>query len=143
MTANPIMLAQQPTVAAPAARPSSPSIMQIAALLIGRVSVIPTTTETTAPMTSGCIFVAFTMIAPSAVIMLDTYGPTNCAASTPVIMVTAGVTIMSRLVSFETTFPSSTAISVAQYTPTGPPSSFAASPTIAVENSTRGGACRP
>ena len=52
-TANPIIWAQQPMVAAPAAMPEISNIMHNAAELMGKVSTIPTTTEITMPMKNG------------------------------------------------------------------------------------------
>ena len=53
ITAKPIIWAQQPATAAPPARPVSPNAAQMAALLIGRVSATPTSTETRMPMKKG------------------------------------------------------------------------------------------
>ncbi|MPN13973.1 hypothetical protein SDC9_161299 [bioreactor metagenome] len=112
----------------------------MAALLIGKVSAIPTNTATKAPINIGCISVAFIIKFPNVVINADTAGPVNCATKTPTIIVTAGVTSISTLVSLETIFPNSTANMVAKKAPTGPPNSFPQAPTKAQENITKGGA---
>ena len=57
-TAKPIICAAQPTTAAPPAKPPSPIAIQIAALEVGSVNKIPTTTAMTIPMSSGCNSVA-------------------------------------------------------------------------------------
>ena len=141
-TAQPTICAQQPAVAAPPASPSRLSIMQIAALLIGRVSAMPMRAETRIPMKSGCMTVAVLTRFPNAVMKAETPGPTNWEASTPEVMVIPGVTRISTGVSLETNFPSSVAIMVATRAPTGPPSSLPAIPTVAAENSTSVGAFR-
>ena len=76
-TANPIIWEQQPAVAAPPARPSSASIIQIAALLIGSVKAIPMRPDTRIPMKKGCISVAVFTRFPKAAIKAATPGPTN------------------------------------------------------------------
>lgn len=53
-TANPIMFAQHPTVAAPAANPLKFNIIANAAELIGKVRTIPIITETNIPINIGC-----------------------------------------------------------------------------------------
>lgn len=140
ITANPIMLAQHPTVAAPPARPDRPSIMQIAALLIGRVRIIPIATDTMMPMISGCCFVAAMIAFPIATIIAWIYGPINVAMIAPTKTVTTGVRTMSIFVSLEISFPNSTAKMVDINTPIGPPSSYPATPTTADEKMTRSGA---
>ena len=54
ITAKPIIWAEQPTVAAPAARPDRDRIIERAAELIGRVNIIPINTETAIPIKNGC-----------------------------------------------------------------------------------------
>lgn len=53
-TAKPIIFAQHPTVAAPAASPLKFNIIANAAELIGSVSTIPIITETNIPIIIGC-----------------------------------------------------------------------------------------
>ena len=98
-TANPIICAQQPAVAAPPAMPPKPMARQMAAELMGRVSTMPMTTETTMPISRGCISVAFSMKTPKAVINLPMAGPMAKATITPLMMTTAGVTRISTWVS--------------------------------------------
>ncbi len=88
------------------------------------------------PMKNGCISVAVFTIIPKASIKRATPGPTNWATSTPEMIVTPGVTMMSSLVSLETSFPSSVAMTVATSAPTGPPRALPAIPTVAAEKST-------
>ena len=95
--------------------------MQSAAELIGKVSTIPTITEIIIPIQNGCKVVASMMVSPSPLIRLFITGPKNVPILTPDIMVTAGVIIISILVSFETTFPSSTLNQAAIQAPAGPP----------------------
>lgn len=140
ITANPIMFAQHPTVAAPPANPDSPSMIQIAALLIGNVSIIPIDTDTMTPMISDCCFVAAMIAFPIATIIAWIYGPINVAMIAPTKTVTTGVRTMSILVSLEINFPNSTAKMVDINTPIGPPSWYPATPTTADEKRTRSGA---
>ena len=107
ITANPTICAQHPAVAAPAAIPDRPMAMHKAALLIGRVSAMPTDTDTIIPMRNGRNSVAFSMNFPKASIKALMPGPTNIARSTPLIITTDGVTRMSIFVSFDTILPSS------------------------------------
>ena len=53
VTAKPIIWAQQPTAAAPAAIPSRPSMIAIAADDIGAVRASPISTETVIPIGKG------------------------------------------------------------------------------------------
>ena len=53
MTAKPTICAQHPATAAPPASPVSPRAAQIAAEEIGRVSAIPTKTDTKIPIRNG------------------------------------------------------------------------------------------
>ena len=57
-TAKPIICAAQPTTAAPPATPPSPIAIQIAALDVGMVNKMPTTTAITMPINNGCKVVA-------------------------------------------------------------------------------------
>ena len=70
-------------------------------------------------------------------------GAKTIARAPPVIIVTAGVTIMSIFVSLDTSFPTSQAIIPIKNTARGPPEpprALQAAPTAASEYSTRGGA---
>ena len=70
-------------------------------------------------------------------------GAHQAARATPAKMVTRGVTRMSTLVSLDTTLPSSAAMMAMNSTARGPPAPprvLEAKPTVARENSTRGGA---
>ena len=127
-------------MAAPPANPLNSNIIQIAALLIGRVRAIPTKTATKAPISIGCISVAFIIKLPKEVMKADTAGPVNSDIKTPTKIVTAGVIRISILVSLETILPNSTAKIVETKAPTGPPSSLPQDPTKAHENITKGGA---
>ena len=109
----------------------------MAALLIGRVRMTPTSTETVTPIQNGWRVVASIMIFPSHVIKEDIPGPTKAAIIVPEIIVTIGVTIRSIFVSRDTAFPSSVLIMVAIKAPTGPPSLLPAKPTIVAEKSTK------
>lgn len=64
MIAKPIICAQQPAVAAPAASPSIPSITQMATELMGRVRAQPTMTETVIPIQNGLSLVALFTTSP-------------------------------------------------------------------------------
>ena len=64
ITANPTIWAQHPTVAAPAARPSIPSMTHMATELIGRVKAQPTRTDTAIPIMNGLSNVALFMTSP-------------------------------------------------------------------------------
>ena len=61
------MLAQQPAAAAPAAMPLRFRAMPMAAELMGSVSAMPMSTETTTPMISGDCSVPQLMMEPSQV----------------------------------------------------------------------------
>ena len=89
-------------------------------------------------MIKGCISVAVFTRLPNQLIKPATPGPTNCATSTPEMIVTPGVTRISRRVSFDTIFPSSAAAIVATRAPTGPPRAFPAIPTVAAERGQAG-----
>ena len=141
--ANPTMWAQQPAVAAPPANPDSPSIIQRAALLIGKVNTIPTTTEIKIPINNGLKVVAYMINAPVPSINAPIGGPTMDAIKTPIIIVIAGVRTMSIFVSFEISFPNSAPTNAAQYAPAGPPNIFPAVPVIVDANNTKGGAFSP
>ncbi len=140
MTANPTICAQHPASAAPPASPVRPSAAQIAALLIGSVSAIPTITDMITPIRNGCSSVAHMIALPTALAALPIAG----ADSAPARIVTSGVTRISIFVSLETAFPSSAARIVISSTASGPPappSVLAACPTAASENNTSGGQC--
>ena len=129
MTAKPIICAQQPAVAAPAAKPDSPSIMQSAALEIGAVRASPTITEITIPNANGCHSVAVIITLPRPFINFPMAGPTRMATTPPLSNVNAGVTIISTFVSFDTSLPISAPAAAAMKAPAGPP---AAAPIIPV-----------
>ena len=129
-------------MAAPPAKPVKPSMVHRAALEMGRVSTIPTITETRMPIKKGCISVARITRAPNPYIMALTPGPTRAATAQPKRMVTVGVTRISTLVSLETALPSSAATMAAKRVPRGPPRLLAAAPTAHKQNSTRDGACK-
>ena len=142
ITAKPTICAQQPATAAPPASPVSESAAQIAALLIGSVSAIPTITDTIIPMKNGCNSVAHMIAVPTVLAAAPIAGAHPSESRTPTQIVTNGVTIISIFVSFETSFPNSAAKIVTTKTargPPAPPSSFAAIPTAASENNTSGG----
>ena len=120
--------------------PSRLSMMQMAALLMGSVRAMPMRAETRMPINSGCMTVAVFTRFPKAVINAETPGPTNWAASTPEMMVTAGGARMSTRVSLEIILPSSVEMMVAISAPTGPPRAFPAMPTVAAEKRTSCGA---
>ena len=144
ITANPTIWAQHPATAAPPASPVRERAAQIAALLIGSVSAIPTITDTRIPIKNGCSSVAHIIAVPTVLAALPIAGAHPRLSRTPTPIVTIGVTIISILVSLETSFPNSAAKIVTTRTASGPPappSSFAAIPTAASENNTSGGHC--
>ena len=53
ITAKPTICAQHPATAAPPARPVNPRAAQMAALLMGRVRIIPVITDTNTPIKKG------------------------------------------------------------------------------------------
>ena len=67
MTAKPTIWAQQPTVAAPAAKPLSDRAIATAALETGSVSKIPMMTDTKIPIKNGCKSTAHIINAPISV----------------------------------------------------------------------------
>ena len=96
------------------------------------------------PIQKGCSLVARSMMIPKAEAAVPIGGAISFASATPVIIVTAGVTRRSILVSLLTAFPTSAAIIAMSSTASGPPappSAFAAQPTAVSEKSTMGGAC--
>ena len=107
---------------------------------MGSVSATPTNTDTKMPMKNGCISVARIIRLPKPVITADTPGPASRAMSSPLTIVTVGVTRISTFVSFETIFPSSAATAVQISVPSGPPRLFAPYPTAHRLKSTSGGA---
>ena len=140
ITAKPTICAQQPTVAAPAAKPLSDRAMAIAALEIGKVRIMPINTATTIPISKGCNSTAHIISAPISVIIAAIAGPINCATATPAISVTAGVAIMSTGVVLLTSLPHSAPTAAAIKQPTGPPSAAPAVPVATLAKSTSGGA---
>ena len=143
ITANPIIWAQHPAVAAPAASPSSPSIMHMAAELIGRVRQQPTMTDTVIPIRNGFNVVALLTKAPICNIKSLIGEQQYLANNPPMMIVTIGVSIMSTGVFFETKFPSSAPIITARYAPTGPPNLYPSAPVIAEDTCTSTGLERP
>ena len=120
---------------------------------MGRVRAIPITTETTMPIRKGCSSVAHMMIPPTEEAAVPMAGAISADRPTPTRIVTTGVTRISTLVSLETALPNSAAMIAIKRTARGPPApappdrvvlprALAAYPTVASENSTRGGACR-
>ena len=142
-TAKPTICAQQPATAAPPARPTRPREAQIAAEEMGRVSAMPTMTDTKMPIQNGCRSVAHIIRSPTFMAPLPMAGAIHFARATPMTMVTAGVTRISIFVSLETALPHSAAMMAMIRTakgPPAPPSALAAQPTATRENSTMGSA---
>ena len=136
------MLAQQPAKAAPPASPVRLSAAQIAALLIGSVSAIPTITDIIIPIKNGCNSVAHMIAEPTLLAALPIAGARSIARRLPITIVTKGVTIISILVSFDTALPHSAVRIIMIRTangPPAPPSVLAAEPTATSENRTSGG----
>ena len=121
ITAKPTMLAQHPASAAPPARPVRLSAAQIAADEMGRVSAMPTMTDTKTPITNGCCVVAHLITSPTAIAPLPMGEAMKYARPMPISTVTMGVTKMSIFVSFETILPHSAATTATTYTASGPP----------------------
>ena len=114
----------------------SASTEQIAAELIGRVSAIPTSTDTTMPIKKGWSFVAESIRMPNQLAAVPIGGAISFASATPTRIVTAGVTRISTFVSLLTALPHSAAMMAMTNTangPPAPPSAFAAQPTAARE----------
>ena len=97
-TANPIILQQHPTVAAPAASPFKFKITPSAAELIGSVNAIPIKTDTTIPIIRGCCSVPQFIISPNPIINLEIDGPTKIPVVPPIPIVTIGVSKISIFV---------------------------------------------
>ena len=113
----------------------------MAALEIGSVRAMPTTTDIMSPETKGALSAAQPMKSLTYPTSLPIYGAVSIESSPPTNIVTKGVTIMSTLVFFETNLPHSAATIVMKRTargPPAPPSELAAKPTAAEENITRG-----
>ncbi len=106
---------------APAAIPDKPSIIEIAAELIGSVKIMPINTETTIPMKKGCNSVETFIKLPRACIALNRCGPIKKAIIEPDIMVTNGVIIISSLLLPEIKLPISEAITTHIKAPSGSP----------------------
>ena len=96
--ANPIICAQHPIVAAPAAIPERFKIIPSAAELIGRVNAIPINTETTIPIKNGCCSVPHRIISPICFMRSEIYGPTANPTIPPHTIVVNGVKIISSFV---------------------------------------------
>ena len=142
MTAKPTICAQQPATAAPPARPVRPRAAQIAAEEIGRVSAMPTSTDTAMPIRNGWRLVAHMMRLPTCIAAAPSAGAHQAASPTPTPIVTSGVTRISTLVSPATAFPTSAAMIATNSTASGPPappSALEAKPIVISENSTSGG----
>ena len=142
ITAKPTICAQHPATAAPPARPVSPNAAHMAADDIGRVSAIPTNTDTAIPIRKGCKLVASIISSPIFIAAFPRAGAISAATPVPTPIVIRGVTSISTLVSFEIILPASAAIIATKYTargPPAPPSALEAKPTVISENSTRGG----
>ena len=107
---------------------------------MGKVSAMPTSTDTIMPIKNGCISVACIIMLPKAVITALTPGPARRAISSPDTMVTVGVTRISTFVSLDTSLPSSAAITAHISVPKGPPRLLAPTPTAHRLKSTSGGA---
>ena len=108
-TANPTIWAQQPARAAPPASPVRLNAAQMAAELIGRVSAIPTITDTKIPIRNGCLVVAHIMTFPRLLAAEPMPGAHQYDRPIPTAIVTRGVTRISILVSLETALPNSDA----------------------------------
>ena len=89
MTANPIICAQQPATAAPPASPVRLSAAHIAAEEIGKVSAIPTMTETSMPIKNGCSSVAHIMRFPVFIAAHPSAGAIRADSPIPTPMVDA------------------------------------------------------
>ncbi len=116
----------------------------MAALDMGSVRAMPTTTETTMPIRNGCSSVAHMITCPTEDAALPIQGAHQAARATPITIVTSGVTRMSIFVSLETSLPHSAANIAMNSTASGPPAPprlLAAKPTAVSENKTSGGDC--
>ena len=118
---------------------------QMAAEEIGRVSAMPTRTETRMPIQKGWSSVASLIRSPTLEAAVPSQGAIRAESPTPTPMVTRGVTRMSTLVSLETNLPIS-AVRIATIRtasgPPAPPKALEAKPAVIREKSTRGGVCR-
>ena len=121
MTAKPIICAQQPAVAAPPAIPVMPSMIAIAAELMGSVKIIPMTTESTMPIQNGSSSVALCIPLPRAADADARAGPKSNAAAAPAMTVTAGTTTISILVFPATSLPHSAPTKAAAKAESGSP----------------------
>ena len=119
--ANPIICAQHPTVAAPAAIPDRFRITPNAAELIGSVSAIPIRTDTMIPIKNGCCSVPQRIISPICFIRSEIYGPTVNPTTPPPRIVINGVNIISSFVRPTKIRPSSIPIYAATNAPNGSP----------------------
>ena len=81
----------------------------MAALEIGSVSAMPTTTDTRMPISSGWRFVAHLMKSPTELAAAPIAGAHSTDSPTPTRIVTAGVTRISTFVSLLTILPHSDA----------------------------------
>ena len=110
ITAKPIIWAQHPAKAAPAAKPLSPNITPIAALDIGAVKAIPIKTATTIDMKNGCMFTPWLIKSPIQTINLVIYGPINIVTIPATIIEVKGTNKISTGVFPCTNLVTSTAI---------------------------------
>src|SRR5699024_3045782 len=108
-TAKPIICAEQPTAAAPAANPANESMRAIATLEIGAVNAHPIKTATRIPIINAYCSVDQLIICPNHTIIVLMGAQINVLVKNPTIMVTSGVTIISTRVVLYTTFPHSVA----------------------------------
>ena len=116
----------------------------MAALEMGSVSAMPTSTDTRMPISRGCSSVAHMISWPTLLAAAPMPGAISSARPTPTKMVTPGVARMSTRVSLLISLPHSAAITVITSTakgPPAPPSALAALPTATRLNSTSGGHC--
>ena len=96
-------------------------MMHIAAELIGRVNVQPTSTDTVIPIMNGLSLVASFTIEPRYSMKSLIGEQQYFAINPPVMIVTRGVRIISTGVFFETNAPTLEANTTETYAPTGPP----------------------
>ena len=81
----------------------------MAALEMGSVSAMPTSTDTRMPISRGCSSVAHMIRLPTADAAAPMAGAHSALSPTPTRIVTAGVTRISTLVSLLTSLPTSAA----------------------------------
>ena len=138
MTAKPIICAQQPAVAAPAAKPPIPMDMQSAAELIGSVRRQPTETETKTPIIKGLSMVARLITSPNDITHSLIGTQQYLANKPPTTTATRGVTMISIGVRFDMSEPASIPTMEARYAPIGPPNWYPSAPTATADIVTNG-----